>query len=99
MVSTTERTCLIPGLFSCFLFFVLSYRSCFAGWFTVGVFFVFGTGSLVPAHLLFLYAMHNFFPGFSSLLFSYLHSVHAWCIRRVFFCSTVSQLGDRKSVV
>ncbi|KAH7206704.1 hypothetical protein DER44DRAFT_349479 [Fusarium oxysporum] len=58
--------------FFVFLIFVLSYRSCFAGWFTVGVFFVFGTGSLVPAHLLFLYAMHNFFPGFSSLLFSSL---------------------------
>ncbi|KAM5518366.1 hypothetical protein FOXYSP1_09151 [Fusarium oxysporum f. sp. phaseoli] len=56
--------------FFVFLIFVLFYRSCFAGWFTVGVFFVFGTGSLVPAHLLFLYAMHNSFSRFSSLLLS-----------------------------
>ncbi|KAH7167283.1 hypothetical protein DER46DRAFT_277447 [Fusarium sp. MPI-SDFR-AT-0072] len=58
--------------FFVFLIFVLFYRSCFAGWFTVGVFFVFDTGSLVPAHLLFLYAMHKFFSGFSFLLFSSL---------------------------
>ncbi|KAJ9423439.1 hypothetical protein QL093DRAFT_2268763 [Fusarium oxysporum] len=45
------------------------------------------------SRLIYYFCTQCIIPFLVSLLFSYLHSVHAWCIRRVIFCSTVSQLG------